>query len=355
MKKLIKISLWVVILGGLGFLAYNQLAKNKAKLEENTRLTQERNTDIPVITAQVSKAMLEGNFEVVGNFAPYKQVALMSEAAGKVRQLNFDNGTHVQAGATLALIDNDLLNIQLQTAKTNLAKAENDLQRLTNLLGEGGVTQQQLDDARLSIENLKQQIKLLEKQIAMSYVKAPISGVITNKMVEVGSLVAPAMALANITNISRLKMQVYLTEEQVVTVKKGQHISMQADLFPGKLFEGNITFIDVNAGPSRRYLVEIEINNSSETLKAGMTGTVFFEGGTNREVLAIPREAIVGSLQEAKVYLVENNKAILHPIEAGTVFGNKVQVRSGLTEGQVIVVSGQINLENGMNVQIAEN
>lgn len=353
MKSIIKTTIWILALGGLGYLAYTQLSKNKAKLAENTKLSQERNTEIPVITAKVGKATLEGKFNVVGNFAPYKQVAVMSEAAGKIVKLNFENGSQVQAGATLAVIDNDLLNIQLQTTKTNLAKAENDYQRLKNLLGDGGVTQQQLDDARLGIENLKQQIKSVEKQIAMSYVKAPISGVITNKMVENGSLVAPSMKLADITNISRLKMQVFLTEEQVVTIKKGQRISMQADLFPGKMFEGNVTFIDVNAGPSRRYLVEIEINNTGDNLKAGMTGTVFFEGGASREVLAIPREAIVGSLQDAKVYLVENNKAVLHPIETGTVFGDKVQVRTGLSEGQTIVVSGQINLEDGMNIQVA--
>jgi RND family efflux transporter MFP subunit len=354
MKSIIKTIIWIAVLVGLGYLTWTQLSKNKAKLEADAKLTQERNTEIPVITAQVSKAMFEGKFSVVGNFAPYKLAAVMSEAAGKIVQLNFDNGTAVQAGAVLAAIDNDLLNIQLATNKTNLAKAENDYQRLKNLLGDGGVTQQQLDDARLGIDNLKSQIKAVEKQIAMSYVKAPIAGIVTNKMVEKGSLVAPAMKLADITNISRLKMQVFLTEEQVITLKKGQRIPLQADLFPGKKLEGTVTFIDINAGPSRRYLVELEIANPNETLKAGMTGSVFFEGGAAREVVAIPREAIVGSLQDAKVYLVENNKAILHPVETGTVFGDKVQIRSGLSEGQIIVVSGQINLEDGMTIQIAE-
>ncbi len=125
---------------------------------------------------------------------------------------------------------------------------------------------------------------------------------------------------------------------------------MQADLFPDKKFEGIVTFIDVNAGPSRRYLVEIEINNAGGSLKAGMTGTVFFQGGAAREVLAVPRESIVGSLQDAKIYVVENNKAILRPIETGAVFGDKVQVRNGLKEGDSIVVSGQINLEDGTEI-----
>lgn len=353
MKRIIKLTIWVLVLGGLGYFAVTKLGQNKAKLEADAKLSQERNTIIPVVTAKVEMATMSGEFNVVGNFAPYKQAVVMSETAGKIITLNFDNGTKVQAGATLASVDNELLKIQLETTKTNLAKAENDLGRLQKLLGEGGVTQQQIDDAKLGIENLKQQIKGTQKQISMSFVKAPISGIITNKMVEKGSLISPAMQLATITDISRLKMQVYLTEEQVITVKKGQKISLQADLFPEKKFEGTVTFIDVNAGPSRRYLVEIEIMNSGESLKAGMTGTVFFKGGSTRQVLAIPRESIVGSLQDAKVYVVENGKAVLRSIVSGSVFNGHVQVQDGLKEGETIVVSGQINLEDGKEINIA--
>ncbi|MBI1224138.1 MAG: efflux RND transporter periplasmic adaptor subunit [Bacteroidetes bacterium] len=353
MKRFLKLAIWAIVLGGLGYFTYTKLGKNKATLEANAKLSQERNTVIPVVTGKVEMATMSGDFNVVGNFAPFQQAAVMSETAGKIVTLNFENGTVVQAGATLASVDNELLKIQLETTKTNLAKAENDLSRLQKLLGEGGVTQQQIDDAKLGIDNLKQQIKGTEKQISMSYVKAPISGVVTNKMVEKGSLISPAMQLATITNISRLKMQVYLTEEQVVTVKKGQRIALQADLFPDKKFEGTVTFIDVNAGTSRRYLVEIEILNQGDTLKAGMTGTVFFKGGASHQVLSVPRESIVGSLQDAKVYVVENGKAILRSVVAGSVFDEHVQVKDGLKEGETIVISGQINLEDGKDINIA--
>jgi RND family efflux transporter MFP subunit len=355
MNRIVKAIIWILVLGGLGYGAYWQLGKNKSTLQENAKASQERNTVIPVVTGKAELATMSGEFNVVGNFAPYKKVAVMSETAGKILTLNFDNGSTVQAGATLATVDNDLLRIQLETTKTNLAKAENDLTRLQRLLGEGGVTQQQIDDAKLGIDNLKQQIKGAEKQISMSYVKAPISGVVTGKMVEKGSLIAPAMQLAMITNISKLKMQVYLTEEQVITVKNGQRISMKADLFPDKNFEGMVTFIDVNADASRRYLVEIEINNLGDSLKAGMTGTVYFKGGATRQVLSVPREAIVGSLQDAKVYVVENGKAVLKPVVTGTVFNNHVHIKEGLSEGDEIVVSGQINLEDGKDINIAEN
>ena len=353
MKRAVKAIIWTLVLGILGYLTVNQLSENKKTLEENARLSQERNTVIPVVTSLAGKKTVSGDFQVTGAFAPVQQVAVLSEVPGKITQLNFENGTQVKAGAVLATIDNELQKIQLETARINLSKAENDFKRLNNLLGEGGVTQQQIDDARLGVENLKSQIRLLEKQISMSIVKAPISGVISNKMVEKGSLISPAFKMADLTNISRLRMQVYLTEEQVVSLKKGQKVSLKADLLPDKQFSGTVTFIDVNAGLSRRFLVEIEMDNAGGVLKSGMTGTAFFDGDAEAEVFGVPRAAIVGSLQEARVYQVSNGTAMLKQVKAGNIYGDFVQILSGLSEGDSIVVSGQINLEDGMKIQVS--
>ncbi len=350
MKKIIRYILLFGLIAVLGFAGFKQLETNKMKIEADAKLSEERNDVIPVITQKVGRATLDGDFEVVGTFAPYKQVVVMSETAGKARKVNFENGTYVKEGATLLAIDNDLLRIQLISAKTNMAKAENDLKRLNNLLGEGGVTLQQVEEAELGIDNLEAQIKSLEKQISMTFVRAPISGMVSNKMIEKGSLVAPAMQIATITNISRLKMQVYLTEEQVVHLKTGHLTTLHSDLFPDEKLIGKISFIDVNAGIGKRYLVEIELPNPENKLKAGMTGTVYFEGESASEVLAVPRESIVGNLQAAKIYVVENNVAVLKSIKAGAIFGNNVQVKTGLQEGETIVVSGQINLEDGMTI-----
>ncbi|TAK46366.1 MAG: efflux RND transporter periplasmic adaptor subunit [Saprospiraceae bacterium] len=353
MKRVIKYTLWVIVLGLLAFATSRQLSKNKEKIETNAKLSAQQNAVLPVVTGTAAKTTWQGSFSVSGNFAPFKQVPVMSEAAGKIVKLSLSNGASVNEGAVLAAIDNDLLNIELETTNINLAKAGNDLARLKKLMGEGGVTQQQIDDAQLGRDNLKAKVIALEKQISMSYVKAPVSGIITNKMVEKGSLVAPAMQLATITNIDRLRMQVYLNEEQVITVKEGQKIKLHVDLFPDDTFEGTITFIDVNAGPSRRYLVEVEIPNQNHRLKPGMTGKVLFEGGPSQEVLAVPRESIVGSLQDARIYVVENKKAVLRQVETGLVSGHNVQIRKGLKEGDSIVVSGQINLTDGMAISVS--
>ncbi|MEO1260928.1 MAG: efflux RND transporter periplasmic adaptor subunit [Bacteroidota bacterium] len=353
MKKIIRNIVLVGIVALLCMAAYKQLEKNKDKIEADAQLSQQRNDVIPVITGKVTKDTMGSSFELVGSFAPFKQVTLTSEVPGKAKGVEFENGSVVKTGKILVSIDNDLLKIQHSTTEINLAKAENDLRRLTNLLGDGGITEQQVEEAQLAVDNLKSQIKSLDKQISMTYVTAPISGVITNKQIEQGSMVSPSMPIAMITNISKLKMQVHLTEEQVVTINEGDKVRITADILPNKNLWGKVTFIDVMAGQGKRYLVDIEFPNNANKLKAGMTGTAFFSGGEKSEVLAVPRASIVGDLKNAKVYVVDGEKAVLKEVEVGKVFGNNIQIKKGLEPGETVVVSGQINLEDGMTISIS--
>lgn len=354
-KRIVKIVLWTVGLAALTWWISTTLSENKQTLEENSRLSQISNPIVSVIPGTVEVVTYDGSFDALGNFAPNKLVPVMSEASGKIVELNFDNGSYVKEGAVMAKIDDDLLRIELETTRTNLKKAENDLARLQALIGDGGVTQQQVDDATIALENIRSKIKALEKQISMTAVKAPISGFVSNKKVEKGSLVSPAVQLALITNTTKMKLQVYLTEDQVVHVRNGREIAVTVDQFPDLKLTGVVSFIDVNATPNKRYLVEVECPNPGNVLRSGMTATAHFGNGGPVEVLAVPREAIVGSLQDAKVYVLDGKKALLRPVQTGRIMGDKVEILSGLEQGETIVVSGQINLEDGKAIRVANN
>lgn len=352
-KRIIKIVLWTIGLTALTWWISTTLSENKQTLEENSRLSQVSNPIVPVISGKVERVTYDGSFDALGNFAPNKMVPVFSEASGKIVQLNFDNGSYVQEGAVMAKIDDELLKIELETTRTNLKKAENDLARLKALLGDGGVAQQQIDDATIAVDNIRSKIKALEKQISMTTVRAPISGYVSNKQVEEGSLVGPSVQLALLTNTATMKLQVYLTEDQVVHVQKGREIAITADQFPDMKLKGVVSFIDVNATPNKRYLVEISCPNPGGLLRSGMSATAHFGNGGQVEVLAVPREAIVGSLQNAKVYVLTGKIAELRQVQTGRIIGDKVEIRSGLNEGESIVVSGQINLEDGKAIRVA--
>ena len=353
MKKFIRILIVLLVAGAALAAIVWKLGENKKVINEQAQLAQERNDVIPVKTATLGRQDVRADFEASGVFQPFKELALISDVQGRITQLNVANGSFINEGAVVLAVDNDLLKNQLDITKVNLKKAESDLSRLKNLVGEGGVTQQQVNDAEIAVENLKAQIKGFDKQLALTVVKAPISGIVSGKTIEKGAYLGQGMQILNIVNIGRLKFQANLREEEVVQVKTGQKVELSADLYPDRKFVGVVTYIAVKSDNAKRFLVELELDNpAGAPLKAGMNGHAFFSGGQSVNVLSLPREAIVGSVRDAQVFVVENNTARLKKVELGNIYGDFASVRSGLQNGDVVVVSGQINLEDGMKVTV---
>lgn len=353
MKKIVRILVFlllaVAVVSGIAW----KLGENKKVIEANAQAAQVGTTAVLVTTTQPAKRQLKSDFNVTGELKPFRSAAIVAETSGRLVQLNIDNGSYVSTGQVIAVIDNELIRNQIEMAKANIAKAKTDVSRLSNLAAEGGVSQQQLDDARINVTNQEIQLRGLEKQLSMAYVKAPFAGTITGKAVERGSFVSPPAKIADLVQTSQLLMQAYVLEDQVIDLKVGQTAKIVMDLQQDQPLTGRITFIDVQADPSQRYLVELEVKNPGQ-LRGGMSGQVQFSGKKDVEALTVPRDCIVGSLRDAKVYVVENGKAVLRPITVGRVQDEYVQVTDGLTTEDVVVLTGQINLSEGAEVSVQE-
>ncbi len=351
------ISIIVILIAVVaGALAISwKLKQNKATMQANAELSQQRNSFIPVSVAPVEKKSFSGDFAVNGTFMPSKQVMVISDVNGRITSLKIDDGTYVQKGQVMLVVDNKYFQNEMKINRLNLQKAEKDLARLANLINDGGVTQQQYDEAKTGVESLKIGIESLQKRIDDTYVKAPISGTINNMRIEDGSYLAPGTPVANIVSINPLRLDVFLTEDQVVTAKKGQRVKVTADVARGREFSGVITFVDVQADMTKRFPVQIEVANAGASLiKAGMNGKVQFSAAAPVATLAIPRSAFVGSVLDGKVYVVEKNTARLRQVRAGESYGDYVEVLEGLSAGETVVRSGQSGLSDGVEVKVVE-
>ncbi len=352
-KRIIQITLAVLAIVAAVFAISWRLSENKATMEENAQLTQQRTTVMPVTVAEAKKQSFSTDFTVNGTFEASKEVLIISDVNGRITSLKIDDGTYVKKDQPILTVDNQLLSNQLKTLELNLNKAERDLSRMSNLLTDGGVTETQYEEAKLGVENLKIQIESLQKQINDTYMKAPMSGTITGMQVEEGSYLAPGSPVANVVSINPIRLHTYLTENQVVTIKNGQKVKVAVDVFPGKEFTGVVRFIDVKADQTKRFLVEIEFANPNN-IKAGMNGKATYSAGVPVQVLAIPRQAFVGSILEGRVYVFEDGTAKLREVKPGEVHGDMVTILSGLEEGEIVVKTGQINLQDGSKVKILE-
>lgn len=348
MKKFIRIIVTIaVIIASFGAIAM-VLSNNKKKSEEKTKIVAQTNATVAVRVAAASREVPDLDVIANGNFAPAQELKLASEKSGRIVQVLVDEGSYVQKGQTVATIRVDQLSVDLRNAEANYQTAQSDLQRYENAFKTGGVTQQQLDQARLNLENAKAKLDQSRINLGDASIRATISGIVNKRYIEPGTVVSPGTALFDIVNVSTLKLNVTVNEAQVAQLKSGQPVQVKASVFPDKIFSGKITFIAPKADEALNFPVEIGIsNNTGNVLKAGMYATAMFDFPNQSPVVMIPRTAFVGSVNSRQVFVNENGMARLKTVTPGRVIGEKVEVLAGLTAGTPVITSGQINLADG--------
>jgi RND family efflux transporter MFP subunit len=184
-------------------------------------------------------------------------------------------------------------------------------------------------------------------------ITAPISGLITMRPVNVGDIVAPGTVVANIVDISQLKIRVNVAEQDAFKLKAGDPAVITTDVYPAVKFNGRIKSISAKGDESHTFTVETMIGFQKEhPLKAGMFGRVSFNQESKAEVLTVPREAIIGSIKNPQVYVVENGIAKMHNIIIEEGSSSNPVVLQGLNPGDQVVVNGQDNLEDNAQVTI---
>lgn len=343
-----------VILGALALIAFT-LNKNKTENKAKTDIVAEKNAAISVKTTQVKTEEVSLDFLANGNFEPIQELTFSAEKSGKVISVLVKEGDYVNVGQTLVIVRSDVINVNAQTAKAAYDNAKSDYDRYENAFKSGGVTKQQLDQAKLALTNAGSNLKQANINVGDTKVKAPIKGFINKKYIEPGSILAgmPATAMFDIVNVSKLKLKVTVNESQVASLKLGNTINVTSSVFPDKTFAGKITFIAAKADESLNFPVELEIeNNANNSLKAGMYGTANFGSKQKQQLKVVPRNAFVGSVSSNEIFVVENGIAKLKKVTSGRILGEQVEIVDGLSDGETVIVTGQINLQDGNTVEI---
>jgi membrane fusion protein (multidrug efflux system) len=353
MKKII-ITI-VVIAASLGIIGYI-LTNNKKKNEAKTAIVAEKNASVSVKIDTVKTEEVSLDFVSNGNFEPIQELKFSAEKSGKVTKVLVKEGDYVSVGQTLAIVRSDVINVNAENANAVYQNAVADYNRFENAFKTGGVTKQQLDQAKIAMVNAKSQLTQANINVGDTRIKAPISGLINKKFIEPGSILAgmPPSELFEIVNVSKLKLKVTVNESQVASLKVGTTINVGTNVYPDKNFTGKITFVAPKADASLNFPVEIEIaNNATKDLKAGMYGTAKFASNQQKQTLKIvPRNAFVGSVSSNQIFVIENGTAKLKKVTAGRILGDKVEILNGLNDGETVIVTGQINLQDGSKVEV---
>jgi len=353
MKRIIIAVLVVIVaIGAIALVLTNNKKKNEAK----TAFIAEGGGAVAVRVANVEKKVLDLDFSTNGIFIPKQELNFLSENAGRVSKIFVDEGARVHKGQVLARIDAEIINTDRETAEATYQNALRDEARYKSSYETGGVTQQQLDQAKLATQNAKLRLQASQRRVSDANIKSPIDGIVNKKYIEVGAFVtAQGTQLFELVDVSKLKLKVNVNESQVASLKIGDQINIKSSVFPTEKFTGKVTFIAAKADATLNFPIEIEVtNNANNSLRAGMYGTAVFNFPTQAPSILIPRTSFAGSVSSNQVFVLENNTSKLRNVVSGRILGDNVEILDGLKEGETVITSGQINLTEGTPVSIVK-
>src|SRR5690554_1371196 len=346
MKKIITI----VVLTGLVGITVFQLMKNKTETEAIVfHYDKDKSIKVDAITAKVSN--MDTRQTIDGNFMANRDVKLNADMQGKIDVVKVDLGSEVKKGQILIELDNSLLKLQLESVKIQVKDLEKDFERYRILTEADAIQKAKLDKIHLQLQSAIIQRRTIEEQINKTTIRAPFDGTITQKFVEIGAFAAPGVPLLQLSQINVLRFTAYVSEGEINQFALNDKVVLKADQYPHIDFSGKVVALGSKANPAARYPVEIEVENSKDSpIRAGMFGQVILDKQTKKSGIVLPLSVIQGQLDNAKVYVVKDGKAVLAPIKIGSTEGASVLVEEGLEEGDKVVSRGYVNLFEGANV-----
>lgn len=322
---------------------------------------------VPVRVQTTKKENFVEKVKASGTIKAIYDVTVSSETSGRVAGILADVGDWVERGETIVSVDNELKRLaysqaeaQLLSAQSAYQKAERDLERFEKLYRQKDISQHELENARLQEQTSRANRDLAEaaasmakRQLEDAQIKSPISGQVAFRYVELGEFVSPGMPVATVVNINQIEIEIGLSEMDVVRVKKGQKVKIEADTYPYQKFWGKVSTVGMKADQqTRTFPTEIKASNPKGKLKPGMVARVEIETQTFSDVVLVPQSSVFHSPNHDFVFVIDGGIAQKRTVSLGTREDDRFVVLEGLEGGEDLVVEGQNLLDQGMKVEI---
>jgi multidrug efflux pump subunit AcrA (membrane-fusion protein) len=355
-----------------------------------------------VAVARVERQDLSRTVEVAAEFRPYQEIAVHAKVAGYVKAIHVDIGDQVAKGQLLAELEAPEVTQDLQQADATLNRARVDVDRAKSDLRRADaqasirkvsfdrlasvlkvranlVAQQEIDDARARLEDAdaqraaadaavhsaEDQVQAataardrLQTMVAYLRITAPFSGTITRRLADTGAMIqagtasnVQAMPVVELSEMDRLRLILPVPESIVPRIRVEAPVEVRVDALK-RVFQGRVTRFSGKLDPATRTMeTEVDLANPGNTIKAGMFGTATLGLEQRQDVLTVPVQALAGRTAPVTVLVAGPDKRLQEKsIEIGLETPDRVEVRSGLAAGDLVVVGARTNLRAGQRI-----
>ena len=339
--------------GGNKAEANDPAGKEAAKLDKDGKPIPKVEA-VPVEVAKAARHAISASYTGTANLEAPGEAQVVAKTSGVMVQLMAEEGDQVHAGQVLARIDGDRVRLEAQRQLATVHKLENNFRRSQELASRKLVSAEASDQIRYDLESARASYALAKLELSYTNITAPISGVVAQRMVKPGNLIALNAPVFRIVNNSHLEGVLNAPEREMGRLKPGLPLRMVVDAVPGKVFVGKVDRISpvMDAG-SGTFRVVCVFDNEPE-LRPGMFGRIEVVYDQRMDALTVPRIALLEDEGEPAVYLVQGKKAKRVPVKLGYTNGEIAEVRSGIKEGDLVVTAGKVAIRDGTEVQVID-
>lgn len=320
----------------------------------------------PVETAVVQDRDLAITVSSVGSLEADASAEVSSEYSGVVSEISFREGGEVEEGEVLVRLDDEKLSAALEAAQATLARAraearnlERQVERNDKLLAQGAISEQAYDDlqtqynsAQARLEEAQANVALARRNLRDATIRAPFDGRVGARTFDVGDYVNEGTPLFTVVDDDTLKVQFTVPEQYLGRLHRGSPVSVHVRSMPGRRVEGSVYFVSPTVDPvNRTVALKARVPNPEMELRAGQFADVRLVLEVRENTLVVPEAAVVPRRGTNFVFRVAGGTAHQSAVELGERQRGIVEVRSGVSAGDTVVVAGQQRLQDGTPVE----
>ena len=341
-----------ILLLALGTLA---VSNNACTNETQSKDTGDKDSTaaIPVETSVASRGTISAYYSTTATLEAEEEAQVVAKVRGTVKELNVEEGDYVETGQVLTRLEDEQLEIEAQRARSTMDRLHNEYQRNKELFEKNLVSAEQYENAKFEYEAQRSAYELAQLKVEYTAIRAPISGVISERMVKVGNMVNADQEVFRITDFDPLLAILHVPEHEMSKLRKDQTALIQADAISNRTFEGKVLRISPVVNPETgTFKVTVAIDDKTSQLKPGMFGRVRIVYDTHPNALMIPKNAVLSEDGSNSVYVIKDNLAYRKEIQTGYVNGTNIEILDGIGEGETVVTIGQSSLQDSALVQV---
>lgn len=324
--------------------------------QQGESTAEEDEEEVPPVPVETGTPVRGDVLAVYSGTAPIEAFAeadVIAKVEGEIREVLVEEGDEVEKGQVLARLDGDRLRLELNESRARLRKMQRDFERNKDLREKGLLSEGDYEKLQYDLESLQASYNLASLELDYTQIRAPISGVISERYIKLGNTIRVNDPLYRVTSFDPLVAYLHVPEREYQQISADQPVAIDIDAVADMEILAGVTRVSPIVDPETgTFKITIEIRDESRRIKPGMFGRMSIVYDRHENVLQVPRSAVMEELGIESVFVVEDDKAVRRIVKTGYGENGMIEITEGLDDSDNVITVGQVGLKPDATVTV---